>query len=89
MINRRPYQSPFLPTTTDDLAANGQASDENVTPLINQLNAALDKSSDSFNRIPHKHREPDDEIAKLIVAIIKVNVNLLLNVLLFRRQKDL
>jgi hypothetical protein len=57
------------------LSAGGNASDETVTPLINDLTAALDTATASLatlSPVEARKRQSDDDIANLVAGILTV-----------------
>ncbi|KAJ7439111.1 hypothetical protein FB451DRAFT_1447434 [Mycena latifolia] len=57
----------------DAVVANGTATDATVTPLINELTAALDTATASLAALPAttgSKRQSDDDIANLVAGII-------------------
>ncbi|KAJ7250702.1 hypothetical protein C8J57DRAFT_1451690 [Mycena rebaudengoi] len=67
-----------LKSTTDsilpqiaDLASSGTATDETVTPLINDLTTALNTATDSLGALPAlSKRQSDDDVANLVAGIV-------------------
>ncbi|KAL0566567.1 hypothetical protein V5O48_015443 [Marasmius crinis-equi] len=57
----------------NELASNGTASDDTVTPLINQLTDALDLASTGLEGLQSsssRKRQSDDEIASLVAGMV-------------------
>ncbi|THU93787.1 hypothetical protein K435DRAFT_725075, partial [Dendrothele bispora CBS 962.96] len=57
----------------DALSASGNATDANVTPLIGQLNDALNGASDNLNNIPAsglRKRQSDQNTANQVAGIV-------------------
>ncbi|KAF9262823.1 hypothetical protein L218DRAFT_866859 [Marasmius fiardii PR-910] len=55
------------------LATNGSASDDTVTPLINELTSALDQATSSLSTLSpssSRKRQSNDDIANLVAGII-------------------
>ncbi|ESK91183.1 sc15 protein [Moniliophthora roreri MCA 2997] len=62
----------ILPQITD-LSNSGNASDETVTPLFNQLTTALDTATASLAELEpssSRKRQSDDDIANLVAGIV-------------------
>ncbi|KAJ7065658.1 hypothetical protein C8F01DRAFT_1351640 [Mycena amicta] len=55
----------------DSLVSGGTATDATVTPLINDLTAALDTATSSLAALPaSRKRQSDDDIANLVAGLI-------------------